>query len=461
MPAWLTALRDLIVDASPLRRVVLASLFGVPLVALGAAWLWFYPTEYRELYPRLSDRAGGEVLAALDQLDIPYRLSPTDGSIRVPLDTVHVARYRLAAQGLPRTDEAVRAEAENAPRLGASSQQEQQRLQRALEAELAQSVQTLQPVASARVHLALPKVSPFLRDASPATAAVLVRLKPGAQLGAEQVTTIQTLVAASVPRLARSDVQVFDPQGVHHATPPAEAIDTPRAALERELASRVRTVLAPWLGAERVSVQVTATLDDSETRRTVERVRSVTVGGQPRPLEKIIQTTVLPEGRLARLDAIVVLDFEATRAQRIRATQLARQALGFDAARGDTLNVYVLPAADGRAAGAVAVQQAAPIGPKTPESSLAPSARPAPVSIPRQNVQPPWPASDTRLLLALTLGVLVIAAGVLLVRRRRSPPVAGADAETDDFAGLIESAREQTLDNPRVTADVIKLWMRA
>ncbi|HQS99606.1 MAG TPA: flagellar basal-body MS-ring/collar protein FliF [Thiobacillus sp.] len=453
MPAWLTALRDLIADASPLRRVMLAMLVVLPFVALGAAWFWFNPVEYRVLYPRLSDRAGGEVLVALEQLDIPYRLSADDGRIEVPAGSVHVARYRLAAQGLPRTDEAVRAEAEDSPRFGASSQQEQQRLQRALEAELARSVQTLEPVAFARVHLALPKVSPFLRDAPPATAAVLVRLKAGAALSAEQVATIQTLVAASVPRLARSDVQVFDPRGVQHSAAPAEAAESPRMALERELAQRVRAVLAPWLGEAGVTVQVTATLDDSETRRTVERVRNVTVGGHIRPLEKTVQTTVLPEGRLARLDAIVVLDFDASREVRLRATQLARQALGYSAARGDTLNVYVLPAA--RQAQALAEppggEAAAPVNPEPVT---------VPVSIPPLRAQEKVPAVDYRLLGALALLGIVLAGGALFARLRRRSATVPVDT-ADDFDALLDAAREQTLDNPRVTADVIKLWMRA
>lgn len=458
MPGWLTALRDLIADASPLRRALLALLVILPFVALGVAWFWFNPVEYRVLYPKLSDRAGGEVLVALDQLDIPYRLSPADGSIEVPADAVHVARYRLAAQGLPRTDEAVRAETEDTPRFGASSQQEQQRMQRALEADLARSVQTLDPVEYARVHLALPKVSPFLRDAPSATAAVLVRLKPGTTLSAEQVSTIQTLVAASVPRLSRSDVQVFDPRGAQHGATPAGPVESPRIALERELAQRVQAVLAPWLGADRVTVQVTATLDDSETRRTVERVRNVIVGGQSRPLEKTVQTTVLPEGRLARLDAIVVLDFDATREQRVRAAQLARQALGYSAARGDTLNVYVLPATarldDARLSG----QPPA----RTGQADLAepPVAASRPI--------PPTPLADApaktgfdyRLpgVLALAFGVAAVWIGLARLRRR---PADTHEEVADDFDTLLEAARDQTLDNPRVTADVIKLWMHA
>ncbi|MCA1925858.1 MAG: flagellar M-ring protein FliF [Thiobacillus sp.] len=454
MPGWLTALRDLIADASPLRRAMLALLVALPFAALGAAWFWFNPAEYRVLFPKLSDRAGGEVLAALDQLDIPYRLSPDDGRIEVPAESVHIARYRLAAQGLPRSDETVRAAAEDAPRFGASSQQEQQRLQRALEAELARSVQTLEPVEFARVHLALPRVSPFLRDAPPATAAVLVRPRPGATLSAEQVATIQTLVAASVPRLARHDVQVFDPRGVQHPAAAAETAESPRLALERELAQRVRAVLAPWLGAERVTVQVTATLDDSETHRTIERVRSVTVGGQTRPLEKIVQTTVLPEGRLARLDAIVVLDFDATREVRLRAAQLARQALGYTAARGDTLNVYVLPGAR---------QSQAPADP-APEAAGAanPQAAPAgkPASIPPVRVQETSRPPDYRLYGALGGLAAILAGGAALARLRRRPAPPAVEPP-DDFDALLDAARDQTLDNPRVTADVIKLWMRA
>lgn len=214
MPGWLSSLRDLIVEASPLRRFMLALLVLLPLVALAAAYIWFNPPAYRVLYAQLSDRAGGEVIAALEQLDIPFRLTAADGTIEVPADQLHAARYRLAARGLPKSDADAQDEVDRAPSFGASSLQEQQRYQRALEIDLARSIQKIEVVELARVHLALPKVSPFLRDAPPATAAVLLRLRPGARLSAEQVTTIQTLVAAGVPRLKRAEVQVLDPRGV-------------------------------------------------------------------------------------------------------------------------------------------------------------------------------------------------------------------------------------------------------
>ncbi len=343
MPAWLNSLRDLIAEASPLRRFMFALLLVLPLVALAAAYLWLNPTPYRVLYAQLSDRAGGEVISALEQLDIPYRLSPADGHIEVPAEQVHVARYRLAARGLPKSDADAQDEVDRAPRFGASSLQEQQRYQRAQEIDLARSIQTLDAIELARVHLALPRVSPFLRDAPPATAAVLVRLRPDAQLSTEQVTTIQTLVAASVPRMKRADVQVLDPRGVMLGGAQPEVVQSQRVLLEQDLAQRALAVLTPWLGKDRVSVQVTATLDDSETRQTVEQVRNVVVGGQSRPLEKTVRTTRVPEGRIQRLNAIVILGFDASAAELKRAGQLARQALGMLPARGDSLSVYALP----------------------------------------------------------------------------------------------------------------------
>ncbi|MEW6119615.1 MAG: flagellar basal-body MS-ring/collar protein FliF [Pseudomonadota bacterium] len=450
MPGWLTALRELIADASPLRRTMLALLVVLPLAALAFAWIRFAPIDYRVLYPKLSDRAGGEVLAALDQLDIPYRLSPIDGSIEVPEADLHAARYRLAAQGLPRSDEAMRAEAEAVPRFGASSLQEQQRMQRALESDLARSIQTLDAVELARVHLALPRVSPFLRDAPPATAAVLLRLKPGATLSAGQVTTIRTLVASGVPRLKRSDVQVLDPRGVLLGGNAPEVVVSRRLALEQDLARRVLAVLTPWLG-ERVNVHVTATLEEGDLQQTVERVRNVVIAGQPRPLEKTVRTTHLPEGRLARVSAVVILGFEATAAERTRAARLARQALGLDPARGDTLSVYALPAAASPAPvpdPVEAVQPAASV-PASIQPVRSGEGRVAPVA---EAIQPSvWIAA----------GLLVLT-GVLVWRLRRRPGAAAvAEPAVDDFDALLESARTQALADPRVTADVIKLWMRA
>src|SRR5512143_776397 len=423
---------------------MLALLVLLPLAALAAAYVWFNPPAYRVLYAHLSDRAGGEVIAALEQLDIPYHLTAADGSIEVPADQLHAARYRLAARGLPRSDADAQDEAERAPRFGASSLEEQQRYQHALETDLARSIQSLEAVELARVHLALPKVSPFLRDAPPATAAVLVRLRPGAQLSAEQVATIQTLVAASVPRLKRGDVQVLDPRGVLLGGAAPDAGQSARLALEQDLAHRALAVLTPWLGKDRVNVQVTATLDDSDVRQTVEQVRNVVVGGRAQPLEKTVRTMHAPEGRLQRVSAIVILNFDAGADAVARARQLAGQALDLQPARGDTLNVYALPAV------AAAVQPPRPEAGAKP--ALVPRAAPA-TPTPQSSAQriPLWAPAAAATIVALL--------GVAVWQRRRRVPV--TELPEDDFEAELDAMRNQVLSDPRVAADVIKLWMRA
>jgi flagellar M-ring protein FliF len=454
VPGWLSSLRELIAEASPLRRFMLALLVLLPMAALAAAYIWFNPPVYRVLFTHLSDRAGGEVIAALEQIDIPYRLSATDGTIEVPADQLHAARYRLAARGLPKSDDEVQDEADRSPGFGASSLQEQQRFQRALEIDLARSIQKLDTVELARVHLALPKVSPFLRDAPAATAAVLVRLRPGAKLSVDQVATIQTLVAASVPRLKRADVQVFDPGGVLLGVAPPEPAQSQRLLLERDLAERALAVLTPWLGKDRVSVQVTATLEDGETRQTVERVSNVVVAGQTRPVEKVVRTTRVPEGHIQRIQAIVILNFDASANMRWRAGELARQALGLQKERGDSLNVFALPATAREQEASAPETLAAQVEPPLPGPVSIPQVQPR--SLPPQRAE----ASAGYLPWTIVAGTAVLLLGWMGWRRaQRAEPV--PEEVVEGFDAELESARRQALADPRVTADVIKLWMRA
>lgn len=448
MPGILTSFWEGFTAASPLRKSALVLLLVVPVAALVIAYLWLNPTPYRVLYSQLSDRAGGEVIAALERMAIPYRLAEPYGTIEVPANQLHAARFRLAAQGLPKTEDDALQALNESPSIGLSSLQEQMRYQRTLETELARSMQGLSGVKLARVHLALPKASPFLRNAPPATAAVVLQLKPQMRLADEQVVAIQSMVAASVPRMRASDVRVLDQQGMLLGASGSEGLHEPRAVLERDLARRVLEVLGPWLGQDKVNVQVTAVLEESETRQTVERYRDRIVDGLARPLEKSVQTTRLPEGRIKRLNATIILGFDASREQLARTETLARQALGLDRRRGDSLSVFALPAA------------------ATPVSAAADEAEPdAMQSLPEVALAPVTP-QQTRAMSLPGVGVWALPALLLLgivawVRqsRRSRQPVETIPEETLDT--LLETARRQTLDNPRVTADVVKLWMRA
>lgn len=400
----LTAWLDAFSDASPARRFWLTMLAVLPIAALVGAYLWLNQPPYRTLYPRLSDQSGGEVMAALDQLDIAYRLSENDGTIQVPANQLYAARYKLAARGLPKPDTQAYARTEPTQSFGLSQFQEQLRYQHALESELVRSIETLAAVASARVHLAIPKASPFLRDPPPVTAAVLLQFKPQQTLTSEQVSAIQHMVAASVPRLKPVDVSVHGPQGKLLGTIDNSA-DAQRVALEASLAQRIAQALG-GLGIQAADVQMTATLS--------------------------------PDGRTRRLNGAVILAAGASPETIEKANVLAREVIGFDARRGDSLSVIALPDAP-----------AAPLA-KAPLS-------PVRIVLPIQSdrIAPEWLWSGGVLAVLLLL--------VFALRKRRAPaePIEEtAPSESDTFETLLQATRRQTLDNPRVTADVIRMWMQ-
>lgn len=195
------------------RRYWHWGLLPVVIVIAGlGVWRWMHDADYRVLFSGLADKEGGQVVAVLEQLDIPYRLNSADGAIEVPENHLHLARYRLAIAGVPKAQGAD--EAQSAMRLGLSSFQEQLARQRTLEAELAQSLALLEGVAAARVHLALPKQSAFLREAVSPAASVMLTLADGTVLPAAQLEAVRLMVAGSVPGLQAAQVSVMDRRGV-------------------------------------------------------------------------------------------------------------------------------------------------------------------------------------------------------------------------------------------------------
>lgn len=204
-------LRQAWINLGTLQKLVWMA--GLLLVVLAAGLLWatLMQREYRVLFSGLPDKEGGQVVAALEKLRIPHQLNEVSGAIEVPADQLHTARYRLAAQGLPAGEHSV----VESPtmRFGLSSFQEQAAQQRVLEAELARSIEEIEGVESARVHLALPKQSSFLRESAAPSASVLLKLAPRAALSAGQVEAIRLLVASSVPGMAAAQVSVLDQQG--------------------------------------------------------------------------------------------------------------------------------------------------------------------------------------------------------------------------------------------------------
>jgi flagellar M-ring protein FliF len=216
------------------------------------------------------------VMDALTAAGIEFKLNPS-GAVSVPESKVQEARIRLASQGLPQSDSMGIEMIQKESPLGSSSLMESARYQSVLETELARTIIKVQGVQTARVHLALPKPTVFLRDARKATASVMLQLYPGRRLEPGQVAAIVHLVASSVPELAASDVTLVDQAGSLLNSPDesAEAAASTRQfeytrKLEESYRQRIVELLEPMIGAGRVRATVTADMDFTVTEETRE-----------------------------------------------------------------------------------------------------------------------------------------------------------------------------------------------
>src|SRR5450631_3452731 len=189
----------------------LALMAGVAAAVAAAVWLviWSQGQSFTVLYGQLSERESQQVMDALTAAGVEYKLTQS-GAVTVPETKVQEARIKLASQGLPQSDAMGIEMIQKESALGTSSMMENARCQSVLETELARTIIKVQGVQSARVHLALPKPSVFLRDARKATASVMLQLYPGRRLEPGQVAAIVHLVASSVPELGAGDVTLVD-----------------------------------------------------------------------------------------------------------------------------------------------------------------------------------------------------------------------------------------------------------
>ncbi|CDM24803.1 Flagellar M-ring protein FliF [Castellaniella defragrans 65Phen] len=260
-----------------LPRPVLLGL-GAAIVALFVvAALWMREPEYRALFSNVEARDGGAIVSILNQRNVPYKFADNGATILVPADQVYALRLQLAEQGLPRGG-SVGFELLDEPKFGASQFSEQITYQRALEGELARSIEALQPVKSARVHLAIPRQSLFVRERETPTASVLLTLYPSRTLSESQVSAIAWLVSSSVPKLNAESVSIVDQDGRLMSSPGGEAaMDGTRRNfindIEQRTAQRILTLLNPIVGPGNVRAQVSAAVDFSQREQTSEVYR--------------------------------------------------------------------------------------------------------------------------------------------------------------------------------------------
>jgi flagellar M-ring protein FliF len=272
---------------NPAERIksILSSLRGSPkllLVICGAAALsviialmfWAKEPDYRVLFSNISDEEGGAIVAQLSQLNVPYRIDTPGGVIMVPASQVHEVRMKLAQQGLPKGG-SVGFELLDQEKFGVSQFTEQVNYQRALEGELARTIENLGPIQSARVHLATPKPSMFVREQKKPTASVTVNLLQGRTLDDSQVVAITHLISSAVTGLAAESVTIVDQRGNLLTQSGLRGLQTAHLKYTNEIESdyqqRIQRILAPLVGDENIRAQVTAQMDFTEQEQTLEQ----------------------------------------------------------------------------------------------------------------------------------------------------------------------------------------------
>ncbi|MCI0667881.1 MAG: flagellar M-ring protein FliF [Methylococcaceae bacterium] len=385
-------------------------------VAIGvAAVLWSRTPDYTLLYGSVADKDVPEVLAALENLDIDYKVESSSGAILVPDADVHEVRLKLAAQGLPKTESLGFELLQKQSEFGTSQSLEAARFHHALENEIARTVGSIQNVKSVRVHLALPKQSVFVRQQKKPSASILVNLYAGRSLEKSQVEAIVHLVASSVPQLEPGQVTVVDQRGrLLNSLERSDEISLSskrfeyKTQVEEHLIERAENILSPLVGEDGLRIQATADIDFTTTERTEEQFNpdlpalrseqtneetnqspgaqgipgalsnqppaagtapeqaaaAVSVEGDSSArnsaksatrnyeLDKTISHTRLAPGILRRLSVAVIIDDRAVAQddgsvvkkpyspeEIARFTDLVKQAVGFNVARGDQVTV--------------------------------------------------------------------------------------------------------------------------
>ncbi|WP_300333683.1 flagellar basal-body MS-ring/collar protein FliF [Accumulibacter sp.] len=276
----LSRAREALARLSNKQKIILMVALAAVIALLVTATILFRQSDFRVLFSNIGERDGGAIIATLEQMNVPYRFNESGSAILVPAQRVHDVRLRLAAQGLPRGS-AVGFELMEGQKFGISQFAEQINYQRGLEGELARTIQSIAAVQAARVHLAIPKPTVFMREELKPSASVLLNLYPGRALEPVQIAGIQNLVAASVPQLSAANVTLLDQSGALLSQMKSKLLEAgldPTQVkyvqeVEASIIKRVEDILAPLVGPGNARVQIAADIDFSQSEQTAETHR--------------------------------------------------------------------------------------------------------------------------------------------------------------------------------------------
>jgi flagellar M-ring protein FliF len=410
------------VTRQPVVKQMLFLLAIAASIAVGG-WvlMWSQTPSYQVLFSNMAPQESSEVVEVLQQMNVDYKLDPASGALMVPAGDVQRLRISLAAEGLPRSSSQGMEMLNQDQGFGTSQFIERARYQRALEEELSRSISELNNVRTARVHLAIPKQSVFVRDRKDPTASVVVNLFAGRTLEKGQVAAITHMVASSVPDMTNADVTIVDQRGNLLTQPEREtgiAMSDSQLEytqkVEQLYISRIENILSPIVGMSGVRAQVVADIDFTMTEHTQEsfnpdmtalrseqlreeaRVGSLGATGVPgalsnqppgggvapeeatdeegnpvpatRPesssksstrnfeLDRTISHTRAAPGEVRKLSVAVLVDERRsvneegvvtstplTESEMTRINALVSEAIGFNQARGDSLNIVNAP----------------------------------------------------------------------------------------------------------------------
>lgn len=247
-------------------------------VAIGfAIVMWMQGDDYRPLYGRMDNLDAANVVDVLEQNQIHFKVDQNSGAILVASEDVHMARLKLAEFGLPSSPTQGFELMDKEQPLGTSQFVENTRYQRSIEGELARTITSITSIRSARVHLAIPKKTVFVRDVANPTASVFVEVFAGRGVEPSQVKAIMNLVASSVPGMKMADVTVVDQHGNLISTG-EESADLLMAAkqhqyskeVENSVIKRINGILEPVVGGGKFRAEVSADVDFTAVEQAAE-----------------------------------------------------------------------------------------------------------------------------------------------------------------------------------------------